>query len=825
MASRRVGVCVWLTLAACLAPAQTVARKSSASPAKPTVAQLIALELEPQPILIDRPGGTQQLLVLGKYSDGSVRDLTDKAQFRSSSPNVAQVSKSGQIIPSSDGTFTVEAVAGGKRASTEATVKNFNAPTKWSFTNQITPILTFGGCNQTACHGSPVGKNGFKLSLFGYEPDLDYEALVTKVPGRRVNTKEIDESLALLKPTMSVPHGGGPRFGKDSAEYKTLRAWVEAGAPFGDNDTPGLSRIEVRPGYRVLHGVNEKQRLLVTAIYSDGTREDVTRKAVYNSNDEAILKVDRAGLAAPTGGNGDAAIMVRYGGKVSVATMGATMLPAPRSFPAPPDNIVDREIYAKLRDLRIVPSALSGDEEFIRRIYLDVLGVLPAAAEVRLFASSNDPNKREYLIDDVLERPEYADLQALVWADRLRSDSRFHRVGGVRSYYRWLREEFAANRPLDKFAYALLTARGANYANGPANYWGNYDKISTPIEVAIQTGQVFMGVRIGCAQCHNHPFEKWSQNDFYSLAAVFSQVVEFRTKNAQEFDLRLEPARAVLHPVTKKASIPRYLGGDAIDAEPGADRRIKFAQWLTSKNNPFFARAMANLVWRDMMGRGLVQPADDMRETNPPTHPALLDALAKELADHNFDQKHLIRMIANSRTYQLASRANETNKLDFMYYSRAYPKRMMAEVYMDAVAQVTGVPDSFKDWPEAKRAVQLPDNRYNSYFLDVFDRNNRLVICDRDENVNTRQALHLVNGPEVQTKLSNADGRLARWLASGKSNSAVLEEMFLSTLGRRPAPGEKDRLLTRVGSAKDRREVLEDILWALVSSKEFVFNH
>jgi len=783
------------------------------------------LSLEPAPIILDRPGATQQLLVSTTGSDGAPRDLTGQARFTSSNPQVATITRTGRIVAIADGTFTVEAVVGAARVKAEVTVKNFRAPVRWSFANQITPILTFGGCNQSACHGSPAGKNGFKLSLFGYEPDADYAALVTKVPGRRVNSKAPLESLALRKPTMTEPHGGGPRFTKDSAEYKTLLAWIQAGAPFGDKDTPTIARLEVRPGYRVLYRKDEKQPLLVAALYSDGTREDVTAKTVYSANDEAILKVDQAGIVTPTGGAGDAAILVRYGGQVAAAVLGATMLPPAGDFPAPSDNLVDREVYAKLGHLRIRPSPPASDEEFIRRIYLDLIGALPSAAEIRLFVSSADPNKRAYLVDQLLERPEYADLQTLLWADRLRSDSRFHRVGGVRSYYRWLQEEFAASRPLDKLARALLTARGTNFTNGPANYWGNYDKISTPVEVAIQTGQVLMGVRIGCAQCHNHPFEKWTQDDFYSLAAVFSQVAEFHTKNSQEFDLRLDPNRALLHPVTKKASVPRYLGGDPIDAEPGADRRIQFARWLTAKDNPFFARAMANLVWRNLMGRGLVQPVDDMRDTNPPTHPALLDALAGELASHDFDQKHLIRLIANSRTYQHSSVANESNRLDFKYYSRAYPKRMMAEVYMDSIAQATGVPDSFKDWPEAKRAVQLPDNRYPSIFMEVFERSNRLVICDREESVTTSQALHFVNGPEMQAKLSGPDGRLARWLTPGRTDGEVLEEMFLTTLSRRPLPQEKDRLLTRIAAASSKREVFEDVLWAILSSKEFVFNH
>jgi hypothetical protein len=701
----------------------------------------------------------------------------------------------------------------------------FEPPRRWNFSTHITPILTFGGCNQTACHGSPVGKNGFKLSLYGADAQSDYAALVTAQPGRRVNPRAADESLVLKKPTMQVAHGGGPRFKKESPQYQMLRAWIQAGAPFGDPGAPALVKLEVTPGYRVLAAGAGPLRMQATAVYSDGAREDVTRMAVFSSNEEGILKASAGGLVTPQGGTGDAAIMVRYAGQFAAAVYGATALPPPKSFPDPGPNPVDHEVYSKLRELRLTPSPPASDEEFIRRLYLDLLGTLPSAADVRQFLASASPGKRDVLIDQVLERPEYADLQALLWADRLRSDSRFHRTGGVRSYYRWLREEFAANRPLDKFARALLTARGPNYSIGPANYWGNYDKISTPVETAIQTGQVFLGVRIGCAQCHNHPFEKWTQSDFYSLAAVFSQVVEFPTKNPQEFDLRIDPNRAVIHPVTKQAAVPRFFGGEPIDTQPGADRREAFAAWLTSKDNPFFARAMANLIWHNLMGRGLVDPADDFRDTNPATHPALLDFLARELASHGFDQKRLIRLIASSRSYQASSRPNAINGLDFKYYSHAQPRRMMAEVYMDAVAQVTGVPDSFKDWPEARRAVQLPDNRYPSFFLDVFERSNRLVICDREQNVTVTQALHFVNGPEVQGKLASADGRIAQWMNSGRSDGEILDEMFLAALSRHPGPSEKDRLLTRVAASRSRREAWEDVLWAVLNSREFVFNH
>src|SRR5439155_1816857 len=536
-----------IAIALVLAPAVVLCQTRT-----PAAQPAVTLTLEPVEIRLDRPGATQQLVVLARSADGRVRDVTTRAKFASSDAAVATVSPSGEILPAKDGAVTVEAAFGGARVRRQAVIRNFAAPIAWSFASLITPVLTSGGCNQSSCHGSPVGKNGFKLSLFGYEPDLDYAALVTKEPGRRVNTRNIDQSLALRKPTMTEKHGGGYRFGADSVQYKMLRAWIAAGAPFGDKDAPALRLIEIAPAYRVLQSTGERQQLLVTALYSDGSREDVTRLAVYSSNDESILKVDGAGVVAPAGGNGDAPILVRYGGQVAVAVLGATMLPAPRAFPAAADNVVDREIYRKLRNLHIVPSEPATDEEFIRRAYLDIAGMLPAAADVRQFAASTAPDKRRYLIDQLLERPEYADLEALRWADRLRSDSRFHRIGGVRSYYRWLREEFAANRPLDKLASSLLTARGANFTVGPANYWGNYDKISTPKEVAIQTGQVFMGVRIGCAECHNHPFERWTQNDFYSLAAVFSQVVEFHTQNQRELELHREPSRAVLHPVSKK---------------------------------------------------------------------------------------------------------------------------------------------------------------------------------------------------------------------------------------------------------------------------------
>lgn len=802
-----------------------------AGPAAPTAAKgavaeprLLELRLDPPEVVLDRPNAPRQLLVTGRYSDGSLRDLTSQAQFVSLQPRIAPVDAHGLVTPREDGRAPIAAKFGGRKASGAVVVRNARQQVRWSFPAQIAPILTSAGCNGGSCHGSPVGKGGFRLSLFNTSPELDYQA-IAREGGRRVNPADPAASLILRKPSVQIAHKGGLRFKVDSREYRTLEAWIRAGAPEGVPTDPRVVSLDVLPHGRVLPGAGQKQQLVVLAKYSDGTTEDVTHVCLFSSNDEGVAEVDR-GAEVTAVNQGEAPIMVRYAGLLATALVGVTTQPEIPGFPRiASDNLVDRFVFPKLQALHIQPAPLCSDEEFLRRAYLDVTATLPTVEEARSFLEDNDPGKRTKLVDLLLARPEYADYQAMLWADRLRSNSRFHRTGGVKAYQAWLKETFLANMPLDEFARKLVTATGQNYTDGPSNFWGNYDVISRPDEVAPQASQLFLGVRMQCAQCHNHPFERWTQDDFYSLAAVFGQVKGRGTKKTQEFELYLDPKATVENPLTQKVMEPHALDSPVFTAAPTEDVRVKFADWLTSPQNPYFARAMVNRVWKQFMGRGLVEPVDDMRATNPATHPELLDALARELINRKFDQKQVIRLILTSRAYQASSQPDPANVADRKYYSRAYPKRMAAEVYFDAVCQITGKPETFTGWPEAKRAVQLPENRFPSYFLDVFGRPNRLVICDREEEGTISQALNLINGKEIQSRVADKGGTLAKLLASGKPDDAILDELFLGTFSRFPKPEERSRLARQMSTAPNREEALQDVLWAMLSAREFQFNH
>jgi len=706
-------------------------------------------------------------------------------------------------------------------------------PIGWSYSTRIAPILTSAGCNSGSCHGGPVGKGGFRLSLFNNDPERDYQTIARDGGGRRVNRAEPGASLLLRKATLQIPHKGGRRFTADSREARLLAGWIAAGTPWGEPAEPKLTGLEVLPRGRVLTRPGERQRLRVLARYSDGRSEDVSGWCVFSSGDDSVAQVDAQGVVTASG-QGEAPILVRYAGLITAAVVGATNGPPVADFPKiAAENPVDRYVYAKLRALRLRPAAPCSDAEFLRRASLDLTATLPTAEEARAFlaecraeSANGHPalESRRMLVERLLARPEYGDYQALLWAERLRSNSRFHRIGGVRAYQKWLKESFAANMPLDEFARKLLTSKGQNYSDGPSNYWGNYDKISTPEEIAPQTSQLFLGVRLHCAQCHNHPFEKWTQNDFYSLAAVFGHVKWRGTKQTQEFELFLDPKGTVENPATGQVMPARALNSPVFDPAGVEDMRTKFTDWLTAPDNPFFAKAMVNRIWRQLMGRGLVEPVDDLRATNPPTHPELLDALARELVAHRYDQKHVIRLIVNSRAYQASSDPARGSEKDTKYYSRFYPKRLMAEVYYDAVCQVTGRPDEFKNWPEAKRAVQLPDNRYALAFLDTFGRGNRLTICERDEEATLTQALNMINGSEVQEKVAAKEAALAKLLASGPSDEAVTEELFLATLSRPPRPEERRRLARQLVGVP-REEAFQDLLWALLTCREFQFNH
>jgi hypothetical protein len=759
------------------------------------------------------------------------------------------------------------------------------AVTRLNFTNDILPVLSKTGCNQGTCHGKASGQGGFRLSIFAFDPKADYAAIVKEAGGRRVRGSEPDRSLLLRKPTASMPHGGGRRFTVGSPEERLLRRWIVAGMPFGSDRDPGLERVEVSPTERVL-AMKQKLQLRATAVFSDGSRRDVTRAAAYRSNEDEIASVDVVGLIRTADVAGEAAIMVRYMGQIAVSRVtvpfgapaarsvspdgdargasGALGAPSARSGrPAgalrsasaasiereaqpsperersepragaqrPPSGsaatTIDDLVQRKLARLGITSSPRCTDAEFVRRAFLDAIGTLPTPAETRAFLDETDPRRREKLIDTLLERPEYADYWGMRWSDILlvNRDPLFPK--GAWAFDRWVRDSFRQNRPYNEMAFDLLTAQGATYRDGPANF---FRAAPSPTDAAIAVSQLFLGVRLECAQCHHHPSERWSQDDFYRLAAYFGRVQE---RGASEYEavVSLGKNGEVKNPRTGQVMEPRPLLGPAPSAAE-EDPRISLARWVTSPENPFFAREAVNRVWAMLLGRGLFEPVDDQRVTNPASNEPLLDALAQEFIRSGYDFKQLICTIMRSETYQRSARVNPTNAKDRRNYSRAYPRRLPAEVLMDAVGQVTGVPELFNGLPPGLRATQLWDSKLDNYFLSVFGRPDRISVCscERSSEGSLTQVLHLMNSPGVQSKLSADDGRVAELAAGGRSSTSplteeqIISELYLAVYCREPTLRERRAALAafrRPGAT--RRGATEDLLWALINSPEFVF--
>jgi hypothetical protein len=785
-------------------------------------AKLTQIYIEPLNPSIFGAGLTQTLIVTGKYADGSLQDLTRQASFTSSDPAVATVDASGMVKAIKNGQTWITANVGRSSARQAISVQFADRKRSPSFVNDIAPIFTRLGCSTSNCHGALNGQNGFKLSLFGYEPEADYKAVVEASEGRRVNRAEPAQSLILRKPTQSVRHGGGKRFEVGSLEYQTLKEWIEAGAPAGGGNEAKLVRLEVVPNERVLLSADAMQQLVVVAHYSDGTTADVTRKVRYQSNDDSTAAVSTDGLVAAKG-NGEAAILIRSLGQVTAARLGVALRPTVRNYPnVPRHNFIDEQVFSKLKRLNIVPSEVCTDEEFLRRAHLDLIGLLPTAAEARKFLASRDPDKRAKLVDDLLERPEYADFWGLYWSDRLSNSRQFLYEKGTFFFQQWLREAMAQNMPYDQFARELITATGGLYEVAPTSY---YPLLKKPEEMATTTSQVFLGVGLECARCHDHPFEKWKQDDFLGLAAFFAQVRHKNRIRQNERVLYLDPKRELQHPKSQQPVVPKFLGGEPVKMEPDRDRREVLAEWMTASSNPYFANAIVNRLWKHFLGRGLVEPVDDFRVTNPPTNEGLLRALAEDFIRHKFDLKHLFRMITASRVYQLSAQPNETNKEDKQFYSRFYLKRLNAEELLDGICQVTEAPEKFPGFHLGTRAAQLPDPKVPSYFLDVFDRATRETVCERKQTTSVVQVMHLVSGDTINQKIRAENGLIERLIKAGESSREIIEELYLRTLSRFPKKEEAQLAQQGVGQAPSPREGYEDLLWALLNSKEFLFNH
>jgi hypothetical protein len=694
------------------------------------------------------------------------------------------------------------------------------APRSFNFENDISPLLTRHGCNASQCHGKAEGQNGFKLSVFGYDALADWRAFTAESKGRRTSSAAPEQSLFLAKASGAMPHQGGARIPAGSPDYETIRAWLAAGAPFGSTNDARVVKVELEPRERIL-AVGSKLQLRVNATYSDGRKADVTRFCVFQSNNDSLAKVDEHGAVSIGSLPGQTSVMARYLGEVT-----SFMAIVPR--PGKPVgntgfaefNFIDRHVNAHLKKLNLRPSGVCDDATFLRRAHLDIIGTLPTAAEARRFLADESSDKRGQLVDALLKRPEFADFWALKWADLLRVDRQKLGQRDAYAYYRWIRDQFAANRPLDQFARALLTAEGP-LDDAPAGHF--YKVVTRPGDMANAVSQVFLGIRLACAECHHHPFDRWSQTDYYGMSGLFAQV-SIR-KGALGETLLAEGNPATKHPRTGE-NVPPH----ALDAEPAkdtGDRRRALAEWFTAPENPWFARNLANRLASHFFGRGVIEPVDDVRATNPAGNPALLDALAAAVVESRFDLKQFIRTLTASRTYQLSATPNDTNAQDEQNYSRALFKRLPAEVLLDAVSQVTGVPEKFDGVPAGARAVQLWDSQTQHYFLKLFGRPVRATACEceRSTDATVAQVLHLLNAPGIQAKLTHETGAVAVLSATQHDDRALVEELYLASFSRLPTEAERAAAAKHLQNSPNRRAATEDLTWSLLNSLEFIFNH
>ncbi len=768
-----------------------------------------------------------QLIVTAKSLDDE-RDATREVSY-SVEPPIAIIDSAGYVKPEANGTAIITVRRGELAAQTELVVTGLESVQPVNFPHQVVPIFTKLGCNGGGCHGKAAGQAGFKLSLLGFEPREDYEHLVNESRGRRLFPAVPSQSLLLQKAVNESPHGGGQRLEVDSYEYRLIERWVANGMPYGSDNDPVVTAIQVVPEQRRL-ARGAVQQIAVVATYSDGSVEDITRTAQFESNNKDLADVNTQGLVTLADQPGDVAIMARYQGQVAVfrssIPLGVQFAEGETQWP-PTQNVVDERVFAKLATLGIPPSALCDDATFVRRVTLDLCGRLPTSDETRNFLAATSPSKHAELVDQLLESTDYAEHFAKKWSMILRN--RRAAVGqqsGTFAFYDWLRTSFHENKPYDQIVRELLTASGSVETNPPVAWFREVNNTESRVEDA---AQLFLGQRIQCARCHHHPFEKWSQADYYHMSAFFSKVTtkEGPTPDEPVFVSRVGGASAQ-HPKSGQSLKPAGLDAEPLELEAIDDPREDLVDWMVAPGNPFFARSLANRYWKHFFATGLVEPEDDMRVTNPATNPELLDSLGEYLIETKYDLKALTRLICTSSVYRLSSDANTHNLGDQHSYSRYYPKRLPAEMLLDAIDQVTLTETSFSGMPAGTRAMSLPDTGFASYFLDVFGRPDGTTACEceRSQEATLAQSLHLLNSKEVQAKLASDVGRPAAMAASSQTPTELLEELYLSALSRHPTTQELETAVKYVAERADRkREAYEDLVWAIINSKEFLFNH
>ena len=803
-------------------------------PGSSAVAANARIELSPlgegNMIAIRSRDARQQLIVTATDEGGKQTDVTRDVAWVVSDPTVLMIDSTGMAVPSADGTITVTATIGDKTATAHLTVSGFAQPLPISFQNQIVPIFTKLGCNGGGCHGKSGGQNGFKLSLLGFYPADDFELLRKESRGRRIFPAIPGESLLLKKANGRSPHGGGKRMETGSNEYNLLVQWIEQGMPYGADTDPYVVGIRCVPETRTM-AQKSQQQIAVIATYSDGTSEDVTRMALFEPNEAEMAECSTTGLVSTLDLSGQVAIMARYQGQV--ATFRATVpLGADTSKMPEPVNLVDTAVFGKLKQLGIPASEICDDATFLRRVSLDIAGTLPSDEEVRTFLADASGDKRDRLIDRLLDSPAYADQFANKWNFVLRNHKENGEdTPGTMLFHQWLWGKMYDNTPYDQFVREIITASGDPQINPAVTWFRDVDSTEEQVE---DTAQLFLGLRIQCARCHHHPFEKWSQDDYYGMAAFYGRVGKKTIPNASAAlrDRRVfhnEGVATASNPRSGKTLKPTGLGTPAYDIPADSDPRVKLADWMSDPQNPFFAKSLVNRYWKHFFSRGIVEPEDDMRATNPPSNPELLDALASHFIQSGFDLKDLVRTICRSRTYQLSALPNDFNGNDKQNFSRYYPRRLSAEVLYDAFHQVTDTAEGFGGMPAGTKALQLADASNSTYFLQVFGqpKGDTACECERSMDANLAQSLHLLNGKEIQDKISRDGARTARFAGeTERANEDRVKELYRWVFAREP---NVEELQVATGYLKSHeanvRGGYEDIVWALINTKEFQFNH
>ena len=779
-------------------------------------------EVRPPSVELIGPGAVRGFLVHARRADGRDLDLTHRVTYRTESPHF-RVDGRGVLRAVSDGTGEVEIAYGDQRKRIEVRVAQTGVPRAFHFEDDVLPILSKYGCNASGCHGKAEGQNGFKLSVFGFDPSADFAALTKEGRGRRTFVAASERSLLLTKASGGIPHGGGVRIALDSREYNTLKGWIAAGTPLGKPDAARVARIEIQPAQAVL-AADSSQQLRVVAYYSDGRQVDVTSIVKYQSNSEGLASVDAAGVVRIGAVPGQVAVMATYMGAVDTFQALIPREQAIEDYPAVSEtNFIDGLVHTKLKKLNIIPSGHADDAEYLRRTYLDIIGTLPTVEQAREFLQDERADKRALLVDGLLKRPEYAVFWAMKWSDLLRVDRRALGHKNAYEYYTWIRESFARNRPYDQFVTDILALQGPTKQAPQVNF---YRVVGDAGKLASAVSQIFLGIRIECAQCHHHPFDRWSQRDYYGMSALFQQVNRKGTTRGELMLAAGDPETK--HPRTGQPIYAYPLGEPMPEKSPPGDRRGVLVNWMTSPQNRWFASNLVNRMWAHFMGRGLVEPVDDVRDTNPPSNPELMKALADHFVASGFDIHQLIRTITASRTYQRSSQPNTTNQDDEQNYSRALLKRLDAEVLFDAVCDVTGHDEKFVGVPHGYRAIELWDSAVDHYFLSLFGRPSRKTACEceRVGEPTVGQVLHVLNSPEIAAMIGHEAGHVTRLVDTTKTDQELVQGLYLMFFSRFPNTAELETALNYFQqSPGSRREDAEDLSWSLMNTLEFVFNH